>query len=1116
MGLYICVKLSKGQVLSQHIYLLSPLPYMTNKYPVPANEQERLKALLNYNILDTMPDEQLDAITRIASYICKTPIALITLIDKDRQWIKSKVGSEIQETSRKVSFCQHTVMGTELLEIPDTYEDERLSDNPFVTDGMKLRFYAGMPLINPDGLSIGSLCVVDDVPRHLTDEQKDILKTLSREIITHLELRKTNANLQGKINELVTDRIEKTEADLNTYQFALNQFASVCITNLTGEITMANKNFCNITGLTLNELTGKYVGNAISNNFPETFYAEVREAVLKGEIWHGEVEGKHKSGNIYWTDTVVIPYINKHKQPYQFMVILQDITDKKKADDTLSKLAKVQQGILNGTDYAIIHVEPSGLIKTFNSGAEKMLGYKAEEMVGIHNPGVFHDHEEIEKRTLELNNELGINLTPGFETFVAKANKGIVDTNEWTFIRKDQSRITVLLSVSTLRDNEGNILGHLGIARDITESIQSRSQVKLFEEIVRNMTTGLLVWQLEEVNNNDDFRLIMTNDAAINTLPERKDYTGGIMTEVFPSTKQSPMLDMYKGIVSNNQPIQIPEYKASISIPEQHYYSITAFPLQNKRVGVLFHDITTLKHIEAELREAKSLAEQSMLAKDQFLANMSHEIRTPMNAIVGFTDLLLQTNTNSEQKEYLDSVKLAGENLLGIINDILDFSKIESGKLSIEDRPFKLKPMLQHIYSLLNIKAMDKLLGFNINLDLELPEVVSGDSLRLQQVLINLAGNAIKFTEKGQVDIAAKVISKNNQHYTIRFSVKDSGIGIKDEMKSLVFERFTQANNEIHRQYGGTGLGLSISRNLIQLMGGELQMNSEFGKGSEFYFELNFKKVDDVGIKKLDKILNFNLPVKKVHVLLFEDNTLNQQLAKKVLSKFGFEITLAENGKIGIDKLKEQSFDIILMDLQMPEIDGYQATEIIRNELKLKTPIIAMTAHSLVGEKEKCIAVGMDDFISKPFKQEDLYEVLTNLLPESFFDTEHSVTAPIVSEEKTASVDLSYLKDISGDDKEFEKNMLNVFLEEVPIDMAQLKIAFDTNDTAKIWKTAHKLKSSMSVGGQTDLIPLLAVIEQEARHTGLTTESLDNYTKIMDQLTKAYEAITIILTQKYK
>ncbi|MES2616354.1 MAG: PAS domain-containing protein [Bacteroidota bacterium] len=1089
---------------------------MTNKYPVPANEQERLKALLNYNILDTMPDEQLDAITRIASYICKTPIALITLIDKDRQWIKSKVGSEIQETSRKVSFCQHTVMGTELLEIPDTYEDERLSDNPFVTDGMKLRFYAGMPLINPDGLSIGSLCVVDDVPRHLTDEQKDILKTLSREIITHLELRKTNANLQGKINELVTDRIEKTEADLNTYQFALNQFASVCITNLTGEITMANKNFCNITGLTLNELTGKYVGNAISNNFPETFYAEVREAVLKGEIWHGEVEGKHKSGNIYWTDTVVIPYINKHKQPYQFMVILQDITDKKKADDTLSKLAKVQQGILNGTDYAIIHVEPSGLIKTFNSGAEKMLGYKAEEMVGIHNPGVFHDHEEIEKRTLELNNELGINLTPGFETFVAKANKGIVDTNEWTFIRKDQSRITVLLSVSTLRDNEGNILGHLGIARDITESIQSRSQVKLFEEIVRNMTTGLLVWQLEEVNNNDDFRLIMTNDAAINTLPERKDYTGGIMTEVFPSTKQSPMLDMYKGIVSNNQPIQIPEYKASISIPEQHYYSITAFPLQNKRVGVLFHDITTLKHIEAELREAKSLAEQSMLAKDQFLANMSHEIRTPMNAIVGFTDLLLQTNTNSEQKEYLDSVKLAGENLLGIINDILDFSKIESGKLSIEDRPFKLKPMLQHIYSLLNIKAMDKLLGFNINLDLELPEVVSGDSLRLQQVLINLAGNAIKFTEKGQVDIAAKVISKNNQHYTIRFSVKDSGIGIKDEMKSLVFERFTQANNEIHRQYGGTGLGLSISRNLIQLMGGELQMNSEFGKGSEFYFELNFKKVDDVGIKKLDKILNFNLPVKKVHVLLFEDNTLNQQLAKKVLSKFGFEITLAENGKIGIDKLKEQSFDIILMDLQMPEIDGYQATEIIRNELKLKTPIIAMTAHSLVGEKEKCIAVGMDDFISKPFKQEDLYEVLTNLLPESFFDTEHSVTAPIVSEEKTASVDLSYLKDISGDDKEFEKNMLNVFLEEVPIDMAQLKIAFDTNDTAKIWKTAHKLKSSMSVGGQTDLIPLLAVIEQEARHTGLTTESLDNYTKIMDQLTKAYEAITIILTQKYK
>lgn len=1081
---------------------------MINKYPVPEHEQARLKALLRYDILDTPPDEHLDAITKIASYICNAPIALITFIENDRQWVKSRIGLEVEQTTREVSFCQHTIMGNTLFEINDTIEDERTSDNPYVLEDPNLRYYAGMPLLSSDGYSIGSLCVLDKVPRVLTDEQKEMLETLSREVMIHLELRKTNAVLQNELNVLVKEKIQSIEADLSTYRFALDQYTSLCISNITGNIESVNENFCKMTGYSEKELLGQFTGIAFGGQADLNLRESVRSVIEKGSVWSGEVSCVRKNGEQYWADVKVIPYLDEQKKPYRILLILQDITEKKNAADALQKLAALQQGILNGTDYAIVYCSPDGIIQAFNSGAEKMLGYKAEEMIGIHTLGKLHDPVEVMERNKALREELGIDVEPGFQTFVARANAGIADTSESIYIRKDGTRITVLLSISTLRNEKGEIIGHLGIARDISDSIQSREQIKLYEEVVRNMYAGLHVWELEEAGENKDLRLLINNEAAIKLGINQQDNVGRTMKELLNGI-QSPIEEMYIKVIETGEQLIIPEFQSTLD--KSRFFSISAFPLRNKRVGVLFMDITAMKVIQEELRKAKTLAEESVLAKDQFLANMSHEIRTPMNAIVGFTDLLLQTKLENEQKEYLDSVKLAGENLLGIINDILDFSKIESGKLDIESRPFRFKKMINHVHSLLGIKAADKVLDFNLHIADNIPEVLKGDELRLQQVLINLAGNAIKFTEKGSVSLSADMVKHENGKCHIRFSVKDTGIGISKEMQETVFERFTQANNEIHRTYGGTGLGLSISRNLIQLMGGRLELNSALGKGSEFYFELSFDTIKDNEIEKLEKTLNFNLPLSKVKVLLFEDNTLNQRLAIKVLSNFGFDTTLAENGRIGVDILKKESFDLILMDLQMPEIDGYQATEIIRNELKINTPIIAMTAHSLVGEREKCIAVGMNDFISKPFKQEDLYGKLSDLLPDAFLEGRNDAA----TNGAAVSVDLSYLREISGKDRAFEKNMLQVFLEEVPHDINLLQKAFDEHDTDLIWKTAHKLKSSMSIGGQNELIPLLNAIEGEARHTGLTAVSTDNFSKIKSSLESVYPVIRSIMEKEY-
>lgn len=461
----------------------------------------------------------------------------------------------------------------------------------------------------------------------------------------------------------------------------------------------------------------------------------------------------------------------------------------------------------------------------------------------------------------------------------------------------------------------------------------------------------------------------------------------------------------------------------------------------------------------AELEAARALAESANKAKSAFVANMSHEIRTPLNSVLGMAHLALKTELNDKQRDYLTKISRSGAHLLELINDILDFSKIEAGKLELDIGDFSLANLCHEIQELLEPKAIEKQLRFELSLDSALHLAVQGDALRLKQVLVNLIGNAIKFTEHGVIKLQLAQLAQTDQGNQIRFSVIDSGIGIGPEAQHRLFQSFQQADNSTTRKYGGTGLGLAISRQLIELMGGQLTLKSQLNEGSEFSFCLTLpaaKTALEIAAP-IQQDMNYIAILAGKRILLADDHPFNQQVAQDILAEVGIEVRLANDGREAIELAETEEFDAILMDIQMPNMDGYTASKILRAQPKFKhLPIIAMTANAAKEDRDQCLAAGMNDFLSKPVQPDKLYRALVYWLVGSDIKGSQGNT-----QEKTSMqyIDLQTLEAMLGPQAERQRKYLNRFVVAMQEGLAKIEHSLQSGALQQIGPECHRLKS---------------------------------------------------------
>lgn len=521
----------------------------------------------------------------------------------------------------------------------------------------------------------------------------------------------------------------------------------------------------------------------------------------------------------------------------------------------------------------------------------------------------------------------------------------------------------------------------------------------------------------------------------------------------------------------------------------------------------IIRDITQQKRTN-ELLKNKELADRSANMKAKFLANMSHEIRTPMNAVMGMTNLLYSTHLGDDQQKYVNGIKSASEHLLVLINDILDFSKIEAGKLSIEKIHFSLQEVLNNIIQTFKFKAANKNLSFSVEANNNLPTALIGDPTRLTQIIMNLVSNAIKFTKKGFVQVRVKLFAQDMQSVTIAFEIEDSGIGIPQKKVATIFDAFAQVGSDTSRKFGGTGLGLAITKKLVDMQGGAIKVKSVEGQGSIFIFSIKYKKGKPDEIKHQ----NFKLsaisitPLQPLHILVVDDNELNRVVAADTIKKWGKNlcIDMAENGKEAINKIMQHSYDLILMDVQMPIMDGYEATKCIRQQLKLTDlPILAMTAYATTGEAEKTIMAGMNAYISKPFNPKDLYNkifTLTKHINKSSqqFQQTDRVSNPLQVLDTTQVVDFTFLKSATGNDVTLISKMLKIMIKETPEEIAKMELYCKQKNWPKLKGVAHKFKSTVTYMGIKNLKTTIKDLQKYAE----TEQNLDLLPTLVQEVKK--------------
>ncbi len=631
----------------------------------------------------------------------------------------------------------------------------------------------------------------------------------------------------------------------------------------------------------------------------------------------------------------------------------------------------------------------------------------------------------------------------------------------------------------------------------LTEEIIERKKVEEELKYSEHLNTTILETAMDGVILVNSQGVVLNwNKQAENILElKREETVGKNIYSLVPSKLRTELQNSFNNYIQTGND-ELINKRVETSINRKNgtvvYIELTIIAIDIKDdclFNAFFRDITNKKIIDNEIREAKVLAEKSTKAKSVFLSNMSHEIRTPLNVILGLTGILQKSDFSNlhTDKKNLDGIQFSAENLLVLINDILDFSKIEAGKLTLHNIDFNLQELIGNISRGFKIKADEKGLNYKMIIDPSVPKFIIGDQLRLNQILINLLGNAIKFTHKGEITIHVKPEKIEEKHLTINFSVKDTGVGIPKDKLNTIFESFYQIHKPGKNKIEGTGLGLSISKQLIELHGSKLNAQSKPGIGSTFDFSLrysksNFKSSSEHKNNKAITKNNHNLSGMKV--LVVEDNKMNQFFIKQLLSNWDIDTHIAENGKVAVEKIEHYKYDLILMDMHMPVMDGPEAAELIRksdNPMVSQIPIVACSADVFPESKKKATTSGMNFYLTKPLSEKALEEVLFSLRPNAdqnihLNEISETLTDSIYSSSKNVG-DLSFLRETFDNDHEVIKNILQIFIEDTPKDYEKLKLGVKNQDHTITKEMAHKLKSSFDTIGLKNEASILRRIE---------------------------------------
>ena len=655
--------------------------------------------------------------------------------------------------------------------------------------------------------------------------------------------------------------------------------------------------------------------------------------------------------------------------------------------------------------------------------------------------------------------------------------KGSVADSPLTLQHKDGKLTDVLFNGSVYKDDSGKVRGVVIVARDISAqkslskyslSLIEASRDPLFAISPEGKITDMNQ-ATEKVTGVSREKLIGTDFFDYFTKPDKaregcqQVFANGFVVDFPLTVMDSKLTDvLFNGSVYKDDSGNV---LGAVVVGRD----ITDQKRNEKEMieAKVFAELATeiAEEAKAKAESATRIAEDAVKAKQQFLSNMSHEIRTPMNAIIGFTKLVLKTDLSAKQKEYLTAIKISGDALIVLINDILDLAKVDAGKMTFEQTPFKMSLSIAAMLHLFETKIQEKNLELVTEYDNKIPEVLVGDPVRLHQIILNLVSNAVKFTTNGKITVSVRLLNEDEEKATIEFAVTDTGIGIPEDKIEKVFENFQQASSGTSRIFGGTGLGLAIVKQLVEPQGGNIRVKSKINEGSTFSFILTFKKTN-VEAEFETEIVELDTEIKSIKVLVVEDIELNQLLMKTLLDDFGFERDIAANGKIAIEKLQAKSYDIILMDLQMPEMNGFEATEYIRKEMNSKIPIIALTADVTTVDLAKCEAVGMNDYIAKPINERLLYTKIVGLLKKTLLIKSN---VDIVNRNKESEIltciDLDYLNHRTKSNPVLIMEMISLYLEQTPVLVDVMKQSWHDKDWQALQAAVHKMIPSFSIMG---------------------------------------------------